>query len=121
MIVTHPQVLRLEWRTGPALAILLVVIPLTAARPVMGVHQYVMGDAHVPVEVLHEPLLAPAELLRGGISGTVEMLAVDHQASQPLALRVLGELHIQPPLVRGLVFESAGMMKRQGIIKVARQ
>ena len=102
-------------RAGPGLAVVRVVIPLPAFGRAAGVQQQMMAAAHVAVEVLHQPLLAPAHQRRQFIAGAQKVLAVDGFAVQGPGLDLgrgpLLQLGVEAPFIGLLPLHGLGTIE----------
>ena len=112
------------WRlAGPGLAVVGVEVPLATLGLAVGGHQHAMLAAHVPVEVLHQPLLAACEEPRRFVSLGEEVLGVDllHvQSLGPAVLRPPFQGLVQAPFIRALIDHGVGLMVVDEGVEVGR-
>ena len=86
----------------PALAVVGIVIPLTADRLTRLADQNAVALAQLPVEILH-PVLLAAEKLRDRVTFGIEMLTVVHRQLQAGFGGERPKFFIQSPFVRQLI------------------
>ena len=103
MLYAHIE--RFRRIAAPALAVFNVEIPLAADRLFVLLDQHLVDDAHLAVEVFHQPLLAVREDALRFVPFRKEVFAVGHNGA-----RDSGELPVEAPFVGGLVFKSAGVV-----------
>ena len=113
MVMHGARVLRLGGRAAPGLAVIVVEVPLAADGVFRVFHQHLVRSAHLAVEELHQPLLAPGKNIGRLVAGRIEMLAVDHQPGDARAPPGLVQLLVEAPFVGRLVLDGAGVILEQ--------
>jgi hypothetical protein len=116
MVMQRPPINGFRRLSAPRLAVFGIEVPLAAHRTALGLEQHAMFAAHVPVKILHAPLLLAGKQIPRFETVGEEVHAGGFSAIKAASGEPGIELRIQAVFIRGLPFKTAGLgFGQQGI------